>query len=308
MQQFGGQAGADNSLLANYVDRYGDALVRRRANVAVQAARIEAELAYKARGEFLAHMNHELRTPLNAIIGFTTMIRDGRAYGIGEEQTSEYLEYILQSADLLLSHINTLLEIAAAESGGAKISKRLSTADEIIDDAVSKVRDKASEHQVEITLSVDPDLPSVHVDPDKIAVAVQHLLENALIQCAPGAVISIVACLGRPAAGMDWVYFAVRDTGEGMAPEELDRSLRIFEQIHQGLHRKYEGSGIGLPIAKSFIELNDGRFDVKSTKGRGTTVRFALPAPASGANDGTLKEEAGLAGETQRPQQMKAAS
>lgn len=282
-----------DALLGSYVDRYSDALVRRRADVAARAAKVEAELAYKARGEFLAHMNHELRTPLNAIIGFATMMKDGHSYGLREEQTAEYLDYILQSADLLLSHINTLLEIAAAESGGAKISRQGVTVRELLEFAVEKVSSEVTQAKITISVNIAPDLPEIWVDPDKIGIAIQRLLENAFIYCNAGSQITILAQKGRRTGQKDWVYIAVKDNGIGMAPEELDRSLRVFEHIHKGLQRNYEGAGIGLPIAKSFIELNGGKFDVKSRKGIGTTVRIALPAKQPAAQDESTTEGRG---------------
>ena len=272
-----GQA-EQNSLLGQYINSYSDALVHQRASVKAQAAKIEAELAYKARGEFLANMNHELRTPLNAIVGFASMMKEAKEYGLSEEQTSEYLGYILQSADLLLAHINTLLELAAAESGGAKMTRRETEVEDLVNGVIERNAPLALEAGVQLTKSVDQGLPDLHVDPDKVDTALNHLVENAITYCAAGGQVSVLAKPGRRINGAAWVYFAVEDTGEGMTPEELDRALRVFEQVHQGLHRKYEGAGIGLPIAKSFIELNGGRFDIKSTKGKGTKVRFALPA------------------------------
>ena len=100
----------DGSLLADYEARLGEAVMRNRAALEVRTARAEAEQAIKSRSEFLANMNHELRTPLNAIIGFATMLRDAQEYDFSEDQKTAYAEYILQSGDLLLGHINTLLE------------------------------------------------------------------------------------------------------------------------------------------------------------------------------------------------------
>ena len=271
-------ARSGGSLLDDYIDRYSDALARRRANITLRAAKIEAELAYRSRGDFLANMNHELRTPLNAIVGFATMMKDAKQYGLSEEQTSEYLDYILQSADLLLGHINTLLELAAAESGGAKLNQRSTPVLEVLEEVVSRAQPMADGADVTLSLSVDDDLPDIFIDPDKVITAISHLVENAITYCDAGGETKVIARMGRKQDNRNWVYLAVQDKGIGMTPQELDRALRIFEQVHQGLDRKYEGVGIGLPIAKSFIELNGGRFSVKSVKGSGTTVRMALPA------------------------------
>ena len=277
-----GQSGITGSLLRDYTDRFGDAVSRHRSTVALRAAKIEAELAYRARGDFLAHMNHELRTPLNAIVGFTTMLKDASTYNFSAEQTSEYLDYILQSAELLLGHIDTLLELAAAESGGAKLHQQAYSLAELITEGVETMTPVATQIEVKIITKIDPELPDVFIDPDKILKAIEHLLENALSACSAGDQISIIARAGletgKPARdSREWVYVAIEDTGIGMTPEEISRRLRVFEQIHTGLDRKFMSAGIGLPIAKSFIELNKGRFNIKSRKGVGTSVRFALP-------------------------------
>ncbi len=277
------------SYLDRYVDQYRDLTNRRRANVALRAAHVEAELAYKARGEFLANMNHELRTPLNAIIGFANMMKDAETYGLSKEQTTEYLEYILQSSDLLLGHINTILDLASAESG-AKIVRQKIDSLELLEHTVGKYRAMAKQAVVSLNLSSDPNLPKVDVDPDRIDTALSHLIENAITYCDEGGRVDVMVRRGRRTGHQDWLYIAIKDNGAGMTNEELARALKAFEQVHQGLNRRFEGAGIGLPIAKAFIELNGGRFDVKSRKGQGTTVRFALPAIAE--ESGEVADEA----------------
>ncbi len=276
--QWKARKGHHTSLLESYVDRYSDAVARRRANVAVRAARIEAELAYKTRGEILANMNHELRTPLNAIVGFANMLKEGETYNLSKEQTDEYLGFILQSAELLLTQINTILDLAAAESGGAKLYRQSVSARELFQSIVDKHKERAAKENIRLELAADTGLPQIDVDTSRIDTAVSHLIDNALTYCEAGCTVSVILLHGRRMGGKDWVYIAIRDDGEGMTSEELSRALRTFEQVSQGLHRKFEGAGIGLPLAKSFIELNGGRFHVKSIKDKGTTVRFALPA------------------------------
>ncbi len=278
MLQLRSHNGRDTSLLDDYVNRYSDAVVRRRANVALRAARIESEIAYKTRGEILANMNHELRTPLNAIVGFTNMLKDSEQYELTPEQTGEYLDYILQSAELLLTHINTILDLASAQSGGAKMRRQPVSAKDLFDHCIEEFRTMAEQAGVELDLSVEPGLPHIEVDASRIGTAVTHLIENAVTYCEEGCTVSVLVRKGRRTGGRDWVYVAIKDNGAGMTSEELSRALKSFEQVHQGLHRKFEGSGIGLPVAKSFIELNGGKFYVKSNRGTGTTVRFALPA------------------------------
>ncbi len=280
---FGIGQGADSrsqsgSLLENYTSQFSGAAARHRSNVALRAAKIDAELAYRARGNFLAHMNHELRTPLNAVVGFATMLKDAKTYKFSDEQINEYLDFILQSAELLLGHIDTLLELAAAESGGAKLSRQRYDLGALLHEAVETQSTSAEEVGVKIISAIEDDLPDVFIDPDKMLKAIEHLLENALSLCRKGDQIKVLAkASSSTASDGGWVYISIEDTGQGMTQEELSRSMRVFEQIHTGLDRKFAGAGIGLPVAKSFIELNGGRFNIKTEKDTGTVVRFALP-------------------------------
>ncbi len=275
-----------NSLLGDYVDRYADAVARRRSNVALRAARVESELAYKSRGEFLANMNHELRTPLNAISGFAEMLKQADEYALTSEQKSEYCDFIIQSSDLLLSQINKILDMAAAESGGAKMHRMSVNSSELFQAIISDYQPKAHESGVSLTIKISGELENIDVDPDKIRTAVSHLLDNALTYVHRGGRVSLALRNGGEVGGRSWVYAALKDDGDGMSENELSRAMRAFEQVHQGLDRKFDGAGIGLPIAKSFVELNGGKFDIQSEKGAGTIIRLALPtaAPVEGSD------------------------
>lgn len=280
-----GRKKQNGGLLADYVSNYGSAMRTRKSLVALRAAKIEAELTYKARGEFLANMNHELRTPLNAIMGFASLMKEMPAGQMSDETRAEYLEYILQSSELLLGHLNTILELAAAESGGAKNVRRASAPSEILVQAADANRALCEAVGVTIHSRCQDGLPEVMVDPDRISTAVNRLIETAISDCQEGCTITLSAQTGRRKDGIPWVYFEISDDGAGMTPEELNRSLRAFEEVRQGLHRQGTGTGLGLPIAKSFIELNGGKFAVTSRKGQGTRVRFALPGIDVGEED-----------------------
>ena len=141
---------SEGSLIADFGSRMGDAIVRRRAEIEIRASRIEADLAIKARSEFLANMNHELRTPLNAIIGFATMLRSGGDYNLTEEQKDAYAEYILQSADLLLGHINTILEVASLESGAVEVHDEAIAFHTILGEALERAEIQANAAKVNI--------------------------------------------------------------------------------------------------------------------------------------------------------------
>lgn len=264
--------GRRQQLLMTFSDQYGDAMRRRQSAVALRAARVDAELAYRARGSFLASMNHELRTPLNAITGFAGLLRHTDETGISTAQRQEYLDYILQSADLLLSHINTILEIADAESGGMKLSRRAFD----LGDVLTQVAERMRTNDLTFVLDIEDGLPPVDADPDKVAAAVRHLVEF-LREPASGAVaIGITVRRGVAGKSAEHIYVAMESSGPGHSPAEIDTALRVFDRVQDGLDRRFETRRLGLPIAKSYIELNNGRFNVKPLNDAGTLIRFAL--------------------------------
>jgi len=276
----------EGSLIDEYASGMAEAIVRRRAEIAVNAARIEAELTIKARSEFLANMNHELRTPLNAIIGFATMLRDMDAYGVGKEQQENYSEYILQSADLLLGHINMILEVAALESGSVEVNGEVIDFSAILDDAVERAGIQGNAADVSIERRDDGDGVIAWGDPERAGQAVDHLLQTSIRTCAKGGRILVRACIEENG----WAEIAVRDDGEGLTKEEVRLSLEAFKQVHRGLDRSFSGPGAGYAVAKTFIEMQGGRFFIKSRKGEGTLVRITLPAPKTDAENDTQAE------------------
>lgn len=266
-------AQSEGTLIADYASRMSETLVRRRADIASRAARVEAELAIKAHSEFLANMNHELRTPLNAIIGFATMLREGEQYGLSEEQRRSYVDYILQSADLLLGHINTLLEVAALESGGVELSDDEFDFGTALDEALDRVRIRAEAANVLLERRDEGGDVAAWGDAERTGQALDHLLQAAIKSCGEGGRVLVRACFDEKG----WAEIAVRDDGAGLTEEELSDALGAFKQVHHGLDRSFSGPGIGYAIAKTFIEMQGGRFVIKSRKGQGTLVCIALP-------------------------------
>jgi two-component system cell cycle sensor histidine kinase PleC len=281
---------SEGSLLADYASIMSEQLIRRRAELDVRAARAEAESAIRARSEFLANMNHELRTPLNAIMGFATMLGSRDDYNIGEEQRIEYAEYILQSADLLLGHINTILEVAALESGGVELSSQELDLGKLLTEAVARASVRAKAAGVELTRKDDGDEILAWGDETRFGQAVDHILQAAINACGEGDRILVRASRddsGRP-------EIAVRDEGEGLSDEEVADALDVFAEAHRGLDRAFSGPGVGYAIAKTFVEMQGGQFHIKSRKGRGTCVCLALPQAEESAAALKAEDEAGV--------------
>ena len=281
------------SLIANYAAQLSEAVMRHGAETEVRAARVEAEHAIRARSEFLANMNHELRTPLNAIIGFATMLRDIDGYDLSDEQKRSYAEYILQSADLLLGHINTLLEVAALESGAVELNDDVIDFNALLNGAMERAGVRAGAAAVAIERRDKGEDVLAWGDPERTEQALDHLLQIAIKSCERGGKVLVRACRNENG----WGEVAVRDNGAGFGAEELREALEAFQQIHRGLDRSFAGPGVGYAVAKTFIEMQGGQFIVKSKPGQGTLVRMALPppdkarAPADGAQDAPLTEE-----------------
>ncbi len=268
-----------STLLSNFASGMAEAMAVRRASLTAKTARAEAEMSIRARAEFLANMNHELRTPLNAIIGFGGMLKDAQSYQLTPEQRETYADYILQSADLLLSHINTLLEAAALDGGSVAMEPDAFDAAEMLDAAVERAKIAAAAAKVTIETKAGGPAATGWGDETRTGQALDHVLRTAIRFSPEGARILVRAA---PAAD-GWAEIAIRDRGPGMSDEEIEKALTAFAETHRGLDRSFAGPGIGLAIAKTFIEMQGGRFAVKSKAGEGTLVRIMLPPPEARA-------------------------
>ena len=262
-----------DSLIATYAEKMAQAMVVRRAALEAQSARIEADLSIKARSKFLANMNHELRTPLNAIIGFASMLKESAEYSLDEEKRVEYASYILQSADLLLGHINTILETADLDGGDVKIRHAETNLADVLHGSVNRTKIAADAAGVSIEIKGDQSELRAWADEERVGQAVDHLLRVALKSSEHGE--RILVRVAEDDRG--WAEIAVRDNGAGFNSEEIHAALNAFSEDHRGLDRSFDGPGIELAVAKTLIEMQGGRFSIKSKPGKGTLVRIAAP-------------------------------
>ncbi len=263
--------------MSAFASDMAEAMAVRRASRQAKAARAEAEMSIRARAEFLANMNHELRTPLNAIIGFATMLKEGASYNLTPEQRDNYADYVLQSADLLLSHIDTLLEAAALDGGDLSLEPEAIDLTAALNDAVARAKIAADAAKVTIDIKSEGPAAEGWGDAVRMGQALDHVIRTAIKFSPEGARILVRALVGKDG----WPEIAIRDRGEGMTPEAIEKALQAFRETHRGLDRSFAGPGIGLAIAKTFIELQGGRFSIKSKLGEGTLVRISTPPPKS---------------------------
>jgi GAF domain-containing protein len=248
--------------------------------LAIQNARLFREIEDKSRqieaanrhkSEFLANMSHELRTPLNAIIGFSEVLGE-RLFGELNEKQAEYTEDILSSGRHLLSLINEILDLSKVEAGRMELELAPFDLPLAIDNARTFVRERATRHGITVDLGIDERLGEFVGDERKIKQILLNLLSNAVKFTPEGGRIGIDATERN-----DSVEITVSDTGIGIAPEDQPRIFEEFRQVSSDYQHKSEGTGLGLTLAKKFVELHGGKIWVTSEAGKGSSFTFSLP-------------------------------
>ena len=262
-----------DTLLSSYSDNLGMAIMRRKAMMALKAARVETEMALRARTEFIASMSHELRTPLNAIIGFSELLESRPTSN--PEQVKEYAGYINEAARHLLELINQILDISKIHSGRMELSLGEVDVAEQIRHCTKLIMPRARQGEVTVKENLPDDLPLIEADETRIRQVVINLLSNAVKFTPPGGEVEVSCAWLEERGGM--VEILVCDTGEGMTPQEIARACEPFEQIHDQLNKKNEGTGLGLPISIAIVEMHGGWLEIRSKKGEGTCIRVLLP-------------------------------
>ncbi len=252
----------------------GRVIERQRNEQTLLAAKEEAELASRSKSEFLANMSHELRTPLNAIIGFSQIINEEAQGENGNATYRDYAGHIHNSGHHLLDLINDILDISKIDSGNAVLHQERIDVASTINACVIMVRERADAG--ELTLNVDlpgHSMPALYADARQIKQIFINLLSNAVKFTEPGGTVTIKAWHNT-----DGFVIQVVDTGIGIESGDIPKALGRFQQIDSDLNRKYEGTGLGLPLTKAMVEQHGGVLDLQSQLGVGTTVTVRLPA------------------------------
>ncbi len=276
-----------SSPLSQLTRNMSGALVRAQAERDIKNARAAAEAAIRMRSSFLENMNHELRTPLNAIIGFATMLQERDTYKLSADQENTYYEYILQSADLLLGHINTILEVSALDNGSVEPDHSCVNPVDLINDAVASVEVQAQAANVSIFTGTDEINQGARVRSEKINLiwadaeragqALDHLLQTAIKSCVTQGRKSGKIYVRLSSRREGWVEIQIRDDGHGFPADELEQACNAFGELHRGLSKPFTGPSVGIAIAKTFIEMQGGQFTIKSRTEKGTLSTIAFP-------------------------------
>jgi PAS domain S-box-containing protein len=251
---------------------YTDVTEQKRVEADLRRARDEAELASRSKTEFLANMSHELRTPLNAVIGFSDVL-SGELFGqLGDRRYREYARDIRDSGMHLLKLINDVLDVAKIEHGTVEIADELVDVSAVVESCVRLMRERAGAAGVSLRVTLQPLLPTLRADSRRLKQILINLLSNAVKFTQAAGRVTIEAAVDQRG-----FRITVSDTGIGIAPEDLETALRPFGQIDSRLSRKYQGTGLGLPLTKAMAELHGGALELVSTPGQGTIATVWLP-------------------------------
>ena len=231
-----------------------------------------AEYANRSKTDFLANMSHELRTPLNAIIGFSEVIK-AEMFGALSARYVEYARDIHESGQHLLEIINDILDLSKLEAGKFELHESDVSVAAVVDQCLPLVRGRAQEGNVALAIDIPDSLPVVRADRRAVKQVLLNLLSNAVKFTPGGGSVTLTACIGDD-RGLD---VAVTDTGIGMNESEIGIALAPFGQIDSSLARKHQGTGLGLPLCKSLLELHGARLVVTSRPSEGTTIIVRFP-------------------------------
>jgi len=265
-----------------------------------------AEAANQAKSNFLANMSHELRTPLNHIIGFAELLTDGTLGELNKTQNS-YLQDVVESSKHLLALINDILDLSKVEAGRLEFLPSETDLVLLLQNSLVMVKEKAMKHGIELVTDFDGIPEYISIDDRKLKQILYNLLSNAVKFTPDRGRVSLNACKVDldPALDLEqkdigelksllykisnngstgegtrtYVDISVTDTGIGIKLEDQDRVFERFEQVEESLTKKYQGTGLGLSLTRSLVELHGGRIWVESEgEGKGSTFRFIIPA------------------------------
>lgn len=238
----------------------------------VQERTIELVQANLAKNEFLANMSHELRTPLNSILGFSETLLEGVRGPLNDRQ-SQAVELMQTSGEHLLGLINDILDVSKIEAGKLDFRPELIEVDEVCRSSLMFIKQPSNKKSISVSYTTFPDSPMIFADPKRLKQILVNLLSNAVKFTPEHGAIKLEI---QGDAEKKRMSFAVTDTGIGISPENLQKLFKPFVQLDSSLSRQYEGTGLGLTLVKKLVDLHNGKIEVKSEIGVGSSFSFEL--------------------------------
>ncbi len=264
----------ENGVITNFVAMHEDITTRKEAEQAMRNATHAAEMANKAKTDLMANMSHELRTPLNAIIGFSETMEQAIFGPLGNEQYEEYAEIIHTSGVHLLQLINDILDVSAVESGKLELREEYINVADVCEASIRILYPKATSSNISLSGITTKGLPLLYADPLRLKQIMLNLASNAVKFSKENGTVSCDAYVDDE----NCMIISVTDTGIGMDDAGIEKAMDKFGQVDSSLSRTHEGTGLGLPLTKSLIEIHGGTIEIISKLGEGTKVEVRFPA------------------------------
>jgi len=271
------------------IESFVDINERKRVQDNLIIAKEAAEKANCAKSDFLANMSHELRTPLNHIIGFTEVVVDGH-FGELNRQQKEYLEDSLTSSRHLLSLINDILDLSKVEAGKLELERSSVDLRMLLENSLIMVKEKALKNGISLSSKINGIPKTIEADERKLKQIQYNLLFNAVKFTPKGGHVDVNARIWNLGEDSDleypgfnsqhpnWIHISVADTGIGLSKEDLGRIFNPFEQVENSISRKYQGTGLGLSLTKTLVDLHGGKIWAESEgEGKGSKFHYIIP-------------------------------
>jgi PAS domain S-box-containing protein len=251
-----------------------DITAQRQSAELLRMALKEAEETARAKAAFLAAMSHELKTPLNAIIGFSDLMKQEVFGPINEPRYEAYVGHIHDNGKTLLTMIGDVLDLTRAEAGLLTLEEEEFSLDDILENTLPAVLAAADKDNPEVVRNLPEDLPLLRADRRRFRQVLLHVLSNAVKFTPVPGTITVGADVERDGSLRIWIS----DTGIGMPPERIAVALQPFRQLDSRLARRFDGVGVGLPLANALLRLHAATLEIHSTPGKGTVVTLGVPA------------------------------